>query len=361
MKEQSLKISVRDTGRGIPKEKIETLFDAYSQVSSSDTRKYGGTGLGLMISNKIVNSYGNSIQVESTVGEGSCFSFELPYLEAKMEEGLEVGKVSLSEKNILLLESNKTNRLATEQMLRALSVKFDSYISAEKALLALRMSAIQADAVILDYQVSDLPLKDIIDELNLRKIPTVVVTSMPARGDGAKMVELGVKAYLTKPIKQSLLEKTLMALISHDDKVKEEPLITQYTFGETREHKEKILLVDDNPINQNLAIRTLDKMGYRCDVADNGKEALDAVDSHEYDLVLMDCQMPVMNGFEATREIRKREGDSKKHLKIYAMTASNLKEDQEACYEAGMDGFFSKPFDKAKMEKSLHKIFRSLT
>jgi len=353
----NLKISVRDTGRGIPKERLDTLFSAYTQVDSSDARKYGGTGLGLMIANKIVNSYGNAISVKSKVAEGSEFSFILPFEVGSEAVGELTQICSITNKEVVLLDSNKSNRRSTEEMLQTFSVKYQSFEASKDALEAIEKGAATIDAFILDLHISDMAVDKVVEIVKAKEIPIIVVTSLPARGDGANMVQMGVNAYLTKPLKLDLLSKTIGVIVNKEELPKKDQLITQHSFSDDQKQPQRILLVDDNPINQKVAVRTLEKIGYNCDVADNGQEAVDAVAKNKFDLVLMDCQMPIMNGYEATRAIRKSEENSDTHLKIYAMTASTLKEDEEACFDSGMDGVFTKPFDKKKLSQALDEIF----
>jgi signal transduction histidine kinase/CheY-like chemotaxis protein len=351
---ESVKFEVSDTGIGIPKESLDNLFKSFSQADSSVTRKYGGTGLGLAISKQLVEAMGGRIGVESTEGEGTTFAFTAVFEReldaAERPEPLEAAEVTGL--HVLIVDDNETNRRVFREQLKAWQCRVEEAVDGNEALARLHAAVENGEpfhAALVNYKM---PVMDGVDLSRLIKAdrtisgtPIVLVTSLPQRGDVAKMGDIGVDANLTKPVKQSQLHDVLATIMGakKDRKPQQKrSVITKHSLKESVRKRARILLVEDNVVNQKLAVRLLEKVGLRCDVAATGLEALNAMNRTRYDLVLMDCFMPDMDGYEATAEIRLREG-KERHTPIIAMTAEAMKGNRERCFGAGMDDFISKP------------------
>jgi len=350
---QTVKFDVIDTGIGIPVDRLAQLFEAFSQVDASTTRKYGGTGLGLTISKQLVEAMSGTIHVTSPAGMGSTFSFTVVF-----EKGLEdedrlqgIEPVDICGLRVLIVDDNATNRKVFREQLKAWGCATGEAKSGQQALDMLRAAYDTRNPyqlVLLDFQMPGMDgetcAREIRADEKINDIPLILVTSVPRRGDAVKMLEAGFDAYLTKPVKQSHLFDAMATVMGLQQKPaqKNKTLLTSHILTEAEAGRSKILVVEDNTVNQKVAVRMLEKAGYRCDVAADGQEAVEALSRIPYDLVLMDCQMPVMDGYEATAEIRKREGRDK-HTWIIAMTANAMQGDREHCLEAGMDDYISKP------------------
>ena len=229
------------------------------------------------------------------------------------------------------------------------------------ALRAAIQNAVPFQLALLDFNMIGMDGGELAEKIKADKVisdtPLILVTSFPQRGDAARMLEAGFDAYLTKPVKQSHLQQAMSAVMGlqrNEEPVEKKILITKHTLDEAERGRYKILVVEDNLINQKFAVKLLEKEGYRCDVATNGVEAVEALSRAPYDLVLMDCQMPEMDGFKATEEIRKREGDTR-HTPIVAMTANVMQGDRQRCLKAGMDDYISKPVSAASIYEILEK------
>ena len=365
-KRERIRFEIVDTGIGIPEQRVSRLFQPFSQVDASMTRKYGGTGLGLAISRQLVRAMGGEIHVDSEEGKGSTFSFTVVFeqqpADAYLPERIE--PADIRGLRVLIVDDNATNRLVFREQLKAWGCKSKEAKGGIQALDMLHAAAGTEEPfqlVLLDFQMPEMDggklAREIKKDETLALTPLILLTSIPWRGDAARMVKTGVDAYLIKPVRQSHLYDaitTVMGLRREDLPTLEKPLVTRHTLKEVSQARHKILLVEDNIVNQKVGARMLEKAGYRCDVAANGKEAVEALERIPYDLVLMDCQMPVMDGYQATGEIRKRE-QGRKHTHIIAMTAHVLKGDREACLEAGMDDYISKPVTAPVLKDILEK------
>ncbi|HEV2233029.1 MAG TPA: response regulator [Terriglobia bacterium] len=350
-----LQYSVSDTGIGIPRDKQQLIFEAFSQSDSSTTRKYGGTGLGLAISARLVRMMGGRIWVESEPGRGSTFHFtvlfEIPKDLAATPVALE--PVSLRGQCVLVVDDNTTNRRILEEMLTNWHMK---PILAEGGMQALACLERARDAgsayplVLLDAQMPDMNGFTLAERIKARpelaRATIMMLTSAGKRGDGARCRELGISAYLTKPIRQSdLLDAIITVLTKSSGKAEPVPLVTRHSLRENQRHL-NILLAEDNAVNQTLAVRLLEKHGHTVVVTGNGREALAAFENSlpgEFNLLLMDVQMPEMDGFEVTAAIREKEKTIAAHVPILAMTANAMQGDRERCLRAGMDGYVAKP------------------
>jgi CheY-like chemotaxis protein len=347
-----LHFAVKDTGVGIPLEKQQLIFEAFTQTDSSTTRKYGGTGLGLAISSRLVNRMGGKIWVESELGQGSTFHFTTRFQLQKVSSRkyAPLGAEALWGLPVLVVDDNATNRRVLQEMLLACEMNPQLTESGSAALAILERANTQASPfalILLDAQMPDMDGFSVAEKIKqdgrFAKSPVIMLTSGGFRGDAARCRELGIQAYLSKPIKRSDLLEAIIAVLGSQSRVEASPsLVTVHSLRESRARL-KILLAEDNRVNQMLAVRLLEKRGHEVAVATNGQEALEALDKQAFDLILMDVQMPEMDGLQATVAIRKSELKSGKHIPIIAMTAHAMAGDRERCLEAGMDDYITKP------------------
>jgi PAS domain S-box-containing protein len=356
----TIQFAVQDTGIGIPQERQKAIFERFTQADGSTTRKYGGTGLGLTISKQLVEAMGGQIGVESTVGVGSTFSFTITF-EKQAGEALGVfpqvlEPMELKELRLLGVDDNATNRTILARMAESFGCRIDTVGRGDKALEMLQNSFRDGDpyrVVLLDLQMPDMDGEQLTRAIKrnpaVREVKIIILTSVGQRGDAGRMEALGVAGYLLKPIKQQMLREALIAVVSR----KEEgwpKLVTRHVLSEQKRQGLRLLLAEDNPINQRLAVILLQKAGFSVDAVENGTQAVEQVQKKRYHAVLMDVQMPEMDGFEATTRIRQLEG-STGHIPIIAMTADALKGDRERCLNAGMDDYVSKPLDPPTLMK----------
>ena len=346
----SVRFRVRDTGIGISEPQLATIFDEFTQADASMTRRYGGTGLGLAISRRLVALMGGALTVTSEVGRGSEFSFTLPFpVEATAGAPAPGRRASLGGRRLLVVDDNETNRRILRDMLGAEGVAVHEAPRADAGLAALRRAATAGtpfDLAILDAQMPDqdgFELATVIRaDAQLVRTRLLILTSAGQRGDGERCRQLGIQAYLTKPIARAdLIEAVGTVLAGAPSAEGVAGLVTRHSIAESR-HTLRILLAEDNPVNQQVATAMLLKRGHHVDVVANGREAVDAVGAERYDLVLMDIQMPEMDGFEATAQIRALpQGGT---LPIIALTAHALSGERERCLARGMTGYLAKPF-----------------
>jgi two-component system sensor histidine kinase/response regulator len=350
--EAALHFSVTDTGVGIPAESQAAIFDAFTQADNSMTRKYGGTGLGLTICSRLVGMMGGRIWVDSEVGRGSSFHFTSRFAlpKAVPAQAPIVEMAMLRNLPVLVVDNNPTNRRILQEMLigwHTQPVLFDSGQAALTALEEAKTSGRSFPLIILDCQMPDMDGFTVAERIKhdpkLAGSAIIMMTSAGLRGDAARCRELRIQAYLSKPIGHSDLLDAIKKVFrpqgseQHDDR-----LVTRHTLDEDRRHL-RILLAEDNAVNQLLTVRLLEKRGHTVVVAETGKAALSAMEKQIFDLVLMDVQMPEMDGLKATIAIREGERISGNHIPIIAMTAHAMASDKESCLEAGMDGYLSKP------------------
>ncbi len=347
---------ITDTGIGIAKDDQEKIFGSFVQADNSTTRRYGGTGLGLAISKKIVEAMNGKIRLESELGKGSTFSFSVDFLLDEDKNDVKLGfSKALKELNILVVDDIKTNIEVVSHYMKGLQCNIVPASSADEALKILNESNMLFDLILSDYQMPD---KDGIEFINILKknrrfnnIPVILFTSRTQIGDCKKAQEMEIDGYLSKPIrKNDLIDCISVILDKAYANAKEEnknTVITKHVIAEMhKEERVKVLLVEDNIINQKLILKMLNNAGFDCDVANNGQEALDTVFNKEYDIVLMDCQMPVLDGYDATKKIREFEkADKRKRIPIIALTANAMIGDDDVCIKAGMDDYLTKPVD----------------
>ena len=344
-----LHFMVSDTGIGISPEKTETIFEEFTQADGSTTRKYGGTGLGLSISKQIVEMMGGRIWVESELGKGSTFHFMACFgmsrVGARKMGRLE--ELDIAGVPVLIVDDNATNRLIFQEMTSYWGLVPTEAADGKEALMKIRNaheSGKPYRLVLLDLQMPVMDGFEVakrIKESPFRAdMEIILLTSMGKKGDAARCKEMGISGYLLKPLKQSDLLDAIMMTLGHP-LYEEAPVITRYTIQESR-RRFKILLAEDNLVNQKLAERMLEKRGHRVVVTSNGREAMEALNKERFDLILMDIQMPEMDGLTATRKIRNSKSEIQ-NIPIIAMTAHAMKGDRERCLAAGMDGYVSKP------------------
>jgi PAS domain S-box-containing protein len=347
----TIRFSVQDTGIGIPPDRINAIFERFTQADGSTTRKYGGTGLGLAISRQLIELMGGKMHVESEVGKGSTFSFEITF-ERQLGKTSSFPTGALKDVrglHVLAIDDNATNRMVLEKMLQTFGCRAVMAASGAEGLATLRLME-QAgdpfDAVLLDMQMPEMDGEQTaraIRSTALNQQPGIIVlTSMGQRGDAKRLAQIGCDGYLIKPVKQRVLYEALATLEQKGPKTSTAPLNAALPSPEKQPSHYKILLVEDNPINQKLAIALLQKAGYQVEVAETGLQAVEKVTNQSYHAILMDVQMPDMDGYEATRLIRQQEGETQ-HIPIIAMTAHAMQGDRERCLAAGMDDYISKP------------------
>ena len=354
----ALKFSVHDTGIGLEKENIQQLFKPFVQADESTTRQFGGTGLGLSICKKMVELMSGKMWVESEIGKGSVFYFTVEFGlqgEDALKENCLEPLAAPEDYRILVVDANKVSRRWLCDLLDLWNLNYCEAVGAETAMLKLEETKGGGDTI--DLIIMDLGLpgingaelgKSIKSQADFAGMKLVLMTGIGKRGDAAQMEDIGFAAYLTKPIKHALLHECLLSVISGSTAEKyvagekSSAILTKHSVSEQRRKNVQILVVEDNTINQEVALGILRKLGFRADVAENGAESLLAINKKRYDIVFMDCQMPVMDGFTATGKIRETQEDDR-YLPIVAMTANALQGDREKCLEAGMDDYISKP------------------
>jgi len=365
-----MRISVRDTGVGIPQEKIGLLFEKFSQVDGSTTRKYGGTGLGLAISKQLVNLMGGSIGVESRPGEGSTFWFDLPLRPDTQPHAAPAPAADFSGRRALILGGNEVSRWVLDEQIAGWGMRNGSFAAGEQALRAMRAAQEAGDPyhfVLLDCPTPEndgnAVARAIHSDPSLGGCAIVMLSSIGQCQEAGQTQSGVIDACLTKPVRQSQLFDALASAwakrqgtelpgsVGPQRNVADRaPAVT----GKFAACSSRILVVEDNVVNQKVACRMLENLGLRADVAANGREAVEVSALVPYDLVLMDCQMPEMDGYEATREIRRREGPARQ-VAVIAMTADAMKGSRERCLAAGMDDYISKPVKLDELYRTLSR------
>ncbi|RLA94204.1 MAG: diguanylate cyclase, partial [Deltaproteobacteria bacterium] len=352
-----LHFSVSDTGIGIPKERQEKIFESFTQADTSTTRKYGGTGLGLTISKRLVEKMGGKIWVESEPGKGSTFHFTIRVLPIEKPIKKEFVPQEIKDLRILIADDISTNRLILKEIISSWGLYPKEVENGSSVLKALRSASEKGrpyQLIILDKKMPDMNgfeiAKGIREIPEYSSTPIILLSSDEEKGDREKAKTLGISSVLLKPIRRSKLYDSLINALTRirkkSESARKRPKIESRLKGKPL----KILLAEDNLMNQKLAAKLLEKQGWQVKVANNGKEAVEWIEKDGFDVVLMDVQMPEMDGLEATKIIREREKETNKHVPIIALTANAFKEDKKRCLDAGMDGYTSKPI-------RIHELF----
>jgi CheY-like chemotaxis protein len=361
-----LHFSVHDTGIGIPAEKQTRIFDAFTQADGSTTRRFGGTGLGLTISRQLVQMMGGRMWVESALGRGSTFHFTASFgISQAAGLSIPLEKAQLKGMRTLVVDDNLTNRGILECLLAGWGMKPTLAGDGAEALRTLAQASDANKEFALVLTDASMPIMDgfqLAEEI--RKNPRfsgtaiMMLTSAGQRGDAARCREMGLEGYLTKPVSQSELLDAVLRVAGLKRSEAKPALVTRHSLRE-EVRSLRILLAEDNAVNQLLATRLLEKQGHHVATVGNGRAALERLEKETFDLILMDIQMPEMDGFEATAAIRKQEESTGKHLPIVAMTAHAMEGDRERCLAAGMDGYIAKPVRAKDLIDAIENLCQS--
>ena len=378
--ERRFRFEVTDTGIGISPDKVSALFQPFTQADASTTRRFGGTGLGLSISKRLVELMGGEIGVTSSVGNGSTFWFTLPLPEDTSPAPEPIPSVSLGGMRVLIVDDVPINVQVQREFMKGWGMRVESATHGAKALALLKDAVREGDpfrVAIFDFLMpgmdGEMLARAVRDDPSIADTSLVLATSAAQRGDADRFHRGGFNAYLTKPFRPETLLNTLEAIISGPRGWnKDVPIITRHALnerrrpqagagmppvehrakaGEPQQHVARVLLAEDNPVNQMVAVKMLERLGCRVDVAGDGEEAVTMSERFPYDVIFMDVQMPVFDGLEATRRIRARPDG--KTVRIVAMTANAMQGDREICIEAGMDDYVSKPITTQALEEAL--------
>ena len=371
-----VRFSIKDTGIGIPEDRQATIFESFTQADGSTTRKYGGTGLGTTLAKQLAEMMGGEIGLESEEGKGSTFWITAVFRKQEDKNEALGEEIDLSHLKVLVVDGNQTNRFILMEHLKSWGCLLVESAGGEEALTILKNSVSSEtppfDLILTDFQMPEMSGFDLAREIKtmgtLKGVPIIILTSAGRKGDGSSCKEIGINGYLTKPIRQDELRKAMVSVLGlckeQDVDILPE-LVTKHTVAEKFRKEVQILLAEDYLTNQQVAMRHLQSAGYRIDLAENGLQAAEAYKRKRYDLILMDIQMPVMDGFAATHQIREIEainlsgqgGDLEdidqqstiQRVPIIAMTAHAIKGYREKCLKAGMDDYIAKPLRRKEL------------
>jgi signal transduction histidine kinase/CheY-like chemotaxis protein/HPt (histidine-containing phosphotransfer) domain-containing protein len=367
-----IRFSSKDTGIGIPKDKQATIFESFTQADGSTTRKYGGTGLGITISKQLVELMGGDIGVDSEEGKGSTFWFTAVFAKQTGQEGLLAGEeVDLTDLKVLVVDDNQINRFILTEYLRSWGCQSVEASEGKEALVILRESVSSKepfDLILTDFQMPEMTGFDLTRQIRtmepLNEVPIIVLSSVGMSRDGKSCRDIGIQGYLTKPIRRKELCKAVESVLGPSVRKEDHTtprLVARHTIGEEYRKQARILLVEDYPTNQQVAMRHLQAAGYQADLAQDGREAVEAFKQRRYGVVLMDIQMPVMDGYEASAKIREYELElpaqekAASRIPIIAMTAHAIKGYREKCLKAGMDDYITKPLRRKELISMVDK------
>jgi signal transduction histidine kinase/DNA-binding response OmpR family regulator len=360
-----LVFTIADTGIGIPESLVATIFEPFRQADGSTTRQYGGTGLGLAISRRIVAMMGGTLEVRSSVGKGSQFYFDARFqlpVEERAEARTPVDAAGLAGSRVLVVDDNRTGRLILCEMLRSFGLVPVASASAAASLRELKQNGSNAAPyrlLIIDGHMPETDGTDLLAAIREdpahARIPVIMLTSLGLRHDATRCRELGVDACLNKPVKQSELLNAVQAIFCAQESDAEAALpVVAHSPGENTRCL-SILVAEDHPINQRVTHALISRCGHQVQLAANGVQAVEMVESQHFDLVFMDVQMPVMDGFEATAAIRRQSAKTGRYLPIIAITAHAMKGDRERCLAVGMDDYLTKPINRDHLQAMLRK------
>jgi len=364
----TVRFDVKDTGIGIPADRMGLMFKSFSQADASTTRQYGGTGLGLSISKQIAELMRGQICVESEEGKGSNFWFTAVFeKQPSDQQGSPVEHGDIQNLRILIIGEDNNSRYILKTYLESWQCRVKEVDSAEDVMITLQNAVTEDDPFKIMLLDNCMPKPDVENlaqkikaEPQLQDVQLVTLISVGMRGDAEHFQKLGFAAYLVKPIKQTQLLDCIRIITGKSARNKNDSstrIVTRHSISEDHKPHIRILLAEDNTINQKIALRILEKkLGYHADVVTNGREAVESLEKFDYDLVLMDCQMPDMDGYDATRRIRDKNSSVRNHrIPVIAMTANAMKGDREKCLEAGMDDYVTKPVDFKKLSDAIGK------
>ncbi|MGI9610085.1 MAG: PAS domain S-box protein, partial [Acidimicrobiia bacterium] len=351
-----LEFAVTDTGIGIPPDKLERIFEAFSQADGSMTRRYGGTGLGLSISRDIAQAMGGAMTASSQPGKGSTFEFTTPLIELDDDVLVEAGGRGPTDRAVLVISdtaASKRNLIAIMRQGKLLPFSASDVAEAHSVLEQAADGGRLPSVVIIDQQTDAIGFTEgLLGHKAFAELPMVVISALGQRGDASRLRELGAAGYLTKPFEAGELLEAIRAIASGASNGE---LVTRHWVRERR-RRVNVLLADDSPTNRRLAMRLLEKRGHSVAAVENGLEAVRALDKDAYDVILMDVQMPEMDGLEATAAIREAEELSGSHIPIVALTAHAMKGDRDRCLAAGMDAYVSKPFQAEELFATIEQL-----
>lgn len=362
-REIRLHFLVTDSGIGIPPEKHALIFEPFAQADSSTTRNYGGTGLGLAICSRLTALLGGCIWLDSEVGRGSTFHFTVSFtISATAPKHTPAPPRDLLHLPLLIVDDNATNRRILQQMTLSWDMQPTIAENSDAALNLLQQASTPFRLVIIDSRMPGMDGFELAERIlrnpHLSQTMIMMLTSAGQHGDGARCRQLGISAYLLKPIRKSELLHAILLALGNESEPRKRTLVTRHSLTHPAKSL-RILLAEDNPINQALMLRMLEKMGHTTSLAHDGAEALAKLNSQPFDLVLMDVQMPNVDGLTATRTIREHEKQSGSRIPILAITAHALKGDRERCLEAGMDACLTKPVTSKAVDEAIARFFPS--